>query len=311
MKIYEYTPGKRVGIGAAVIALGLFDGVHKGHRSLLMTAKRAAMERGLTFAVFTFPAESGFKGDGSLYPTSEKLRLLEALGVEAVIMAEFGSVSKVSAEDFVNHSLIEDMNCSVAVAGYDFRFGKGALGDAALLSEILSSRERECIVEAEHRINGEKISTSKIKELLRRGDPMGACEFLGYPYFLGGEVEHGRGMGTTLGFPTVNTNIGEGSAYLKRGVYRTVTEISGMRYNSITNVGICPTFPSRPLHAETYIIDYSGDLYGKEIRIFFIDYMREEKAFSSEKELIMQINIDKNRAIKENGEIKWQEIGLS
>lgn len=311
MKIYEYKPGTRVGIGASVIALGFFDGVHKGHRSLLMTAKRAACERGLTFAVFTFPAENGFKGGGALYPTSEKLALLDSLGVEAVIMAEFGSVSKVSAEDFVNHSLIEDMNCSVAVAGYDFRFGKGALGNTTLLSEILSSRERECIVEDEHRINGEKISTSKIKELLRLGNPMEACEFLGYPYYLRGTVEHGRGVGTALGFPTLNTNIDADSAYLKRGVYRTVTEISGVRYNSITNVGVCPTFKTRPLHAETYIIDYSGDLYGKEIRIFFIDYMREEKAFSSEKELIMQINVDKNRAIKENGEIKWQEIGLS
>ena len=310
MEIYEYTPGKSVGIGPSVIALGFFDGVHLGHRSLLKTAKTAAEKRGLTFAVFTFPAEDGFKG-GAIYSTKEKLTLFESLGVEAVIMTRFNSVSAISAEDFVLHSLIEDMSCRVAVAGYDYRFGKGASGNAAVLSEILSLRGRECIVEDEHKINGEKISTTKIKELLSMGNVSEACEFLGAPYRICSTVEHGNGVGASLGFPTVNTEIPPQSFFLKRGVYRTVAEIRGVCYNSVTNVGTCPTFQERQLHAETYITDYSGNLYGEQIRIFFLGYLREEKAFSSEKELIMQINVDKNRAIKENGDLKWQEIGLS
>ncbi len=307
MKIYEYTPGKKVGIGPALIALGFFDGVHIGHRSLLLTAREAAKQKNLTFTVFTFPAENALKGSGALYSTKEKLSLLESLGVEAVIMAEFRSVCEISAEDFVKNSLIEDMSCAVAVAGYDFRFGRGATGNAAMLSQILFDCGRECIIEREHKINGEKISTTKIKDMLNEGDVGGAWEFLGEPYRMTALVLHGMGMGKSLGFPTVNTS----SQHLKKGVYRTVAEIRGVRYNSITNVGTCPTFTERALHAETYIIDYSGDLYGEEIRIFFLGYMRDEMVFPSEKELILQINVDKNRAIKENGDLKWQEIGLS
>ena len=307
MKIYEYTPGTKVGIGQSVIALGFFDGVHLGHRSLLNTAREAAKKRGLTFALFTFPAEDTFKGDGALYSTEETLHILASLGVEAVIMAKFGSVSKLSAEDFVRRSLIEDMNAEAAVAGYDFRFGNGASGNADMLAEILADCGKECIIEEEHRLDGEKISTTKIKELLRLGDAIGAHRYLGAPYRQTAIVERGNGMGASFGFPTVNTK----SEHLAKGVYRTATELDGKIYNSITNVGTCPTFGERALHAETFIIDYSGDLYGKKVRIFFLGYLREEKVFPSEKELIMQINIDKNRAIQENGDLKWQEIGLN
>ena len=305
VKIYEYTPGEKVGIGRSVIALGFFDGVHKGHRCLLESARRLAKDKNYTFAVFTFHAEDGFKGDGALYPNEEKLRLFDSLGVEAVIIAKFASVSGISADEFVKRALIVDMECRTAVAGYDFRFGKGALGDAELLTNILRDSGRECIIESEHKIKGEKISTTKIKELLSLGKVDEAREFLGAPFRLTARVEHGLGKGVSLGFPTVNTP----TAHLKKGVYRTATEISGALYNSITNIGTCPTISERALHAETYIIDYSGDLYGKEIRIFFLGYLREEKRFSSPEELIMQINVDKNRAIKENGDLKWQEIG--
>ena len=305
MKIYEYTPGNKVGIGHAVIALGFFDGVHNGHRRLLGSARQLANERGIPLAVFTFHADDGFKGDGTLYPSEEKLRILDSLGVDAVIVAKFTSVSGIPADEFVTSSLIGDMECAAAVAGFDFRFGSGAKGDAALLLKILGDHGRECIIESEHKINGEKISTTKIKELLSLGNVEEAHKFLGAPFRLQAKVEHGLGKGTSLGFPTVNTP----TSHLKRGVYRTATEISGVLYNSITNVGTCPTISERTLHAETYIIDYSGDLYGKEIRIFFLGYLREEKRFSSPEELIMQINVDKNRAIKENGDLKWQEIG--
>ena len=138
-------------------------------------------------------------------------------------------------------------------------------------------------------------------------DVKAAREFLGMPYRIRAFVEHGNGVGKSLGFPTLNTP----ARHLKNGVYRTATEIDGRLYPSLTNVGVCPTFEARTVHAETYIIDFSGDLYGKSVRIFFLDYLREEKAFSNEKELILQINVDKNRVISENGDMTWQEIGLS
>ncbi len=311
MKIYEYTPGAKLNISSCALALGFFDGVHEGHRRLLQTTKKLAGEKGLLFAVFTFVSENSFKGSEILYSTKEKLELLEAFGVEAVIISHFSSIMETSAEDFVKKSLISDMRCELAVAGYDFKFGKGARGNATLLSDIMQSNKKGCVIESEQRINGEKISTTKIKELLLGGEVESAREFLGVPYFIRGEVKRGNGVGHTLGFPTVNTDFENGKTPLARGVYRTAVDVDGKLYTGITNVGLCPTFKSRALHAETFIIDFEGDLYGKNIRIFFLDFLREEKQFNSPEELILQINVDKNRAIKENGELSWQEIGLN
>lgn len=311
MKIYEYTPNKKLDIPECALALGFFDGVHAGHRKLLETTRTLAKERGLIFAVFTFLSENGFKSKERLYSTGEKLSLLEDIGAEAVIISDFSGISEISAEDFINGSLISDMNARVAVAGYDFRFGRGALGDSALLANTMKSAGLDCVIEKEQKIGEEKISTTKIKELLASGEVGLARQFLGMPYFIGGEVKRGNGVGHTLGFPTVNTDFEDGKTLLKRGVYRTAVDVDGTLYSGVTNVGSCPTFEERSLHAETFILDFSGDLYGKTIRIYFLGFLREEKQFSSPKELILQINVDKNRAIKENGELLWQEIGLN
>lgn len=309
MKIYKYTPGKKL-LSQTVVALGLFDGLHIGHRRLLDSARRIAEKRGLNFAVFTFENEGKIKG-GSLYTTEQKLALLHGAGIPAAVVANFSDVSHISAEDFVKDSLLSDMDCRVAVTGRDFRFGKGALGDTALLSEILTRAGAEFIAEDEHSINGEKISTGKIKTLVAEGKVGEARELLSLPYFITCSAEHGTGVGRGLGFPTVNSSFNAGITAPARGVYRTAAEISGRLYHAVTNVGTCPTFAERPLHAETHIIGYSGDLYGKSIRVFFLGYLRDEIKFKNEKELILQINVDKNRTIKENGELKWQEIGLS
>lgn len=311
MKIYNYIPGKAIPEAATAIALGFFDGVHAAHRRLLDRARRLAKEMALTFAVFTFPSENGFKGGRPLYSTEEKLALLEKAGVEAVIIADFSEVSEIDAEDFIENSLIADMSCRAAVAGYDFRFGRGAAGDAGLLLKKLSESGAVCEIENEYRIDGEKVSTTRIKEFLALGNADKAREFLGSPYFITADVTKGNGVGKKLGFPTVNTAFKENTTPLAHGVYRTAIDISGRLYSGITNVGICPTFEAREPHAETFILDFSGDLYGQKIRIFFLEYLREEKKFDNPKDLILQINIDKNRVIQENGELLWQEIGQS
>ena len=310
MKIYNYTPGVSIKEETAV-ALGYFDGVHEGHRRLLARAKQAAEKKGLVFCVFTFMSESGIKENSPIYTNEEKLSLLESLGVEAVVVARFSEISTYSSEDFVKNCLYKDMGCRVAVAGFDFRYGKGRAGDASSLKAQLETLGAECIVEPEHTINGEKISSTKIKELLVAGEVDEARRYLGYPYHFSCEVERGRGVGKNLGFPTVNTKIDKNRIAPKRGVYRAAVEISGKLYTGITNIGTCPTFAERELHAETYIVGYSGDLYGKTVRIFLLGYLRDEQKFETPEQLIMQINIDKNRAINENGELTWQEIGRS
>ena len=308
MKIYRYTPGVSLGEKTAV-ALGFFDGVHEGHRRLLATAKAAAEKNRLLFTVFTFESKSGFKGNAVIYPTEEKLALFESLGVEAVVISDFSEIANICAQRFVKDCLFRDMGCRVAVAGFDFCYGKGRGGNAKTLSESLAELGAECIIESEHRIDGEKISTTKIKELLASGQVKEARRYLGFPYHITCEVERGRGVGRRLGFPTVNSKIDTNITPLRRGVYRTAVEIEGKLYTGVTNIGTCPTFPEREIHAETYIVNYSGDLYGEKIRILFLGYLREEKRFGSPDELIMQINVDKIRALEENGDLTWQAIG--
>lgn len=311
MKIYKYTPYNPIESKNTAIALGFFDGVHLAHRDLLKKTKAIAEKENLVFAVFTFPSEDNFKGEEKLYSTEEKLSLMEDIGVDAVIWADFKSVSRIPAEKFVKSSLIGDMHCQAAVAGYDFRFGKDALGNADLLASLFLSQGAKCLIEEEQKIGNEKISTTKIKSLLREGNAEDARRFLGVPYFIKTKVTHGLGLGNKLGFPTVNSNFASFTPPLKKGVYRTAVDISGKLYSGITNVGICPTFGKRELHAETFIIDYSGDLYGTDIRIFFLGYIRDEKQFNSENELILQIKVDKNETINKNGELTWQAIGLN
>ncbi len=312
MDIYKYSRGKEIPHGGAVIALGIFDGVHIGHRSLLRRAKALADRLGMPFSVFTFPSENNrFKNTSPIYSTEDKLRLIESLGADSVVIADISEVANMSAEEFIYDSLIRDMRCRGAVAGYDFRFGKDRGGDAELLNRLLTSAGALCEIEDEVSYAGEKVSSTRIRNLLLAGDAEEAARLLGTPYFVTSTVKHGRGVGRELGFPTVNADFSALVPPLKNGVYRCVSVVDGVRYNSVTNVGVCPTFDLTESHIETHLIDFSGDLYGKNIRTFFLGYLRDEVRFKSEKELIMQIKVDKNNTIKKNGELKWQEIGLS
>ena len=149
------------------------------------------------------------------------------------------------------------------------------------------------------KIGERRVSTTYIKELLREGAIKEANECLGSPYFIISEVETGRGVGRTLGFPTINTPIKKLSPRLRPGVYITEATIGSTTYPAISNVGVCPTFSPRDEHIETYILDFDGDLYGREVKIFFHSFLRDEIKFSSENELIMQIKVDINRAKEE------------
>lgn len=309
MEIYEYKPGVQIDTGKCVVALGLFDGVHKAHRELLAKAREAAKSNGLIFAVFTFRAETAKLKGGIIYSTEQKLDILSSLGTEAVILADFDTVSGIEATDFIKNCLIGDMHCHIAAVGYDFRFGKGALGDTELLSAVMRENGKKIIIEEKQTWRDEKISSTKIKALIGEGNIEDANSLLSTPYFITATVTHGDGRGQKLGFPTVNTDFLAHSIIPRHGVYRTAVDIDGKLYSGITNVGVCPTFGERSAHAETFIIDFDGDLYEQKIRIFYLGFLRDEIKFSSENELIMQINVDKNRAIKENGDLTWQVIG--
>jgi riboflavin kinase/FMN adenylyltransferase len=312
MDVIEYKYGDAPSLGASVMALGFFDGVHIGHRRLLSKAKNEAERASLPLTVFTFKDNRDIKKNATrIYDEGAKLELMRRLGVDTVILADFPTLSGISAEEFVKNVLVGTLGARVAVAGYNFRFGKGALGDAALLSKLAEECGIDAVICDEVRYEGHAVSSTVIRKLLSDKKIPEANALLGSPYFISGRVMHGNGVGRGLGFPTVNTNIPTSSTVLPSGVYRTAVPYNGRIYSALTNVGVCPTFEARPIHAETFILDFEGDLYGEELSIYFLDFLREETAFPSVESLKMQILVDKNKVITENGDITWQELGLS
>lgn len=307
---YEFNQDVKLS-GGCVMALGFFDGVHIAHRELIVTARRQADEMELKLGVFTFPSESSIKSTQKrMYDTKTRLGLLQDIGVDFAVVCDFDEVASLSPEEFVKRVLIDRLDCRVAVVGYNFRFGRGATGDAKMLKNLVESHGRECIIRPEYKCDGRTVSASLIRTLVENGRIEEANHLLGTPYRISGVVSHGRGEGKGLGFPTVNTAIDERYIVPKRGVYRTAVKINGEIYTGITNIGTCPTFGAREVHLETYIIDFEGDIYGENTDIYLLGYLRDEMTFNTPEELKMQINIDKNTAIIENGEIKWQELGL-
>ena len=311
MVIYEYPSGEKLNISECVLALGFFDGVHTAHRDLIREAARIANERGLALGIFTFGSGGAIKANTDrLYDDGEKAEIFCQLGADFTVYADFNSISHFSAEEFVNKILVDDLNCRVCVAGFNFRFGKGAKGDSKLLCQLMESKGGEAAICDEITADGTTLSATMIRSLITSGRIEEANKHLGAPYYIKGRVLHGRSDGRRIGFPTVNMVIDEGKIVPRFGVYRTAVVMDGKVYNGVSNVGVCPTFGGNETRLETHIIDFDGDLYGRTLRIYLMGYLRDEKKFESIDALIKQIDYDKNRAIKENGEIKWQELGL-
>lgn len=309
MQTINYVPGTVCAPADAVIALGFFDGVHLGHRALLALAAEKAGSLGLPLGVFTFPAEDvGMKKSAlRLYDTPYKLSLLESLGVDYVYMCELSSVADISAEDFVHQCLATELRAAVTVCGFNFRFGHGAEGDCDALARCMQALGRESITLPPMYHEGEILSSGAVRLHLREGEVALAAKMLGAPYTLPGTVEGGDGRGKTLGFPTVNIPLAENRLVLRSGVYATATKTKDGCFPSVTNVGTCPTFGERHIHAETHLCDFSGNLYGQTVEIKFLKRLRDEKTFPSGEMLIKQINVDKNEAMEVYK--AWQEAG--
>lgn len=309
MQIINYMPGKTVAATKTVLALGFFDGVHLGHRALIALAAEKAKALGLPLGVFTFPAEDPMIKSGALrlYDTSRKLSLLASLGIDCVFMCELSTVAAISAEDFVHSCLVRDMRAAVTVCGFNYRFGHGAKGDCVMLENAMRALGRESVTLPPMYHEGVLLSSTAVREHLLRGEVALAERMLGAPYALLGKVESGDGRGKTLGFPTVNIPLEEHRLILPCGVYATVTKTKTGEFPSVTNVGTCPTFGERHIHAETHLCEFSGDLYGQDIEIGFLKRLRGEMIFSSKETLIKQINVDKNDAMEVYR--AWQEAG--
>lgn len=289
---FDFYKGSKTEI---ILALGFFDSVHLGHLKLIETTKNLAKKYSAYDCVFTFKNDylSDFKGlKGVVNTYEERLEKLEKLSVKSVIFSVFTKeLSRVSASDFL--MLIKNnFNIKAIVCGCDYRFGFGGEGNVALLKEFCNKNEIELVVVEDVYYESEKVSTTLVKKLLLSGDVKTANMLLTYPYEICGEVIKDRQVGRKLGFPTANVLIDKQKAPLKVGVYKTYVIIDGKKYNCITNYGSRPTYSLDSVLIETYIDGFSGDLYGKEITVYFTDYIRDCIKFDSEKQLIEQLKSD-------------------
>ena len=307
-----FSENTKLSDSGCVCALGFFDGVHVAHRALISEAKKEAVRLSIPLVIFTFFSQSSLKsGQKRLFTDEEKFTELEGLGADMVTVFNFDLIKNLSKDEFIEDILVQKLNTHTAVSGFNFRFGKGASGNAEYLEKRLAALNRRGIIIPEYKGGDGAVSSTAIKALLSENKLMESAFLLGKPYFIDGAVKHGLGLGKNLGFPTVNMDIPNEKFSLPNGVYYTVLELSGKLFEGLTNVGTCPTFEEREIHTETFILNFEGNVYDESIRLYFIEHLRGEIKFSSAEELIMQINVDKKRALELKKEIQWQEIGLN
>lgn len=276
-----------------VLLLGFFDCLHKGHIKLIDKAKKTRDVKRCKIALFTFE-NFDFSKDGEVLLFDERIEKAERFGIDEIIVASFDETFKnTSPKDFFNR-LISSLNIAAVVCGFDYTFGKNAEGNPELLKTLCAERGVELDIVPKTQSNGRKISTTLIKNLLSQGKIKEANELLGEEYSLRGSVVHGRQVGRTIGFPTVNINVPKGKFRIKSGVYKTHAIIDGVRYDAITNYGARPTFGLEEVLTETYLKGFDGNLYGKTITIVFDDYIRDIVKFYDVEELKIQLEKDKN-----------------
>lgn len=298
MKLIRLMPGMTAARREkAVTALGFFDGVHLGHRQLLDTTVREARRRGIAPAVFTFSDDvrSVKPGVGRLTDFESKLALIEQAGIELVYAADFPSLSGFSPEAFVRDVLIASVGTELAVCGFNFRFGKGAAGDAERLTALMRECGRDAAVIPPAYLGDRVISSSAIRVAVESGDTELAAAMLGRPFSLTAPVLRGRGFGHTAGVPTINQVFCTSGIVPKSGVYASRVRLEGGRIvRGVSNVGVCPTFfgEAGDLRCETHLIDYSEDLYGTTLTVEFCKYLRPERKFDSVEALYGQIRRD-------------------
>ena len=296
MKVIRIQPGcPPPDPGRTVAALGFFDGVHIGHRRLLDRAAEIAASRSLIPSVFTFSDDAlSFKPDAArLTDFSEKVELFRLAGIERVYAADFPDLSGLSPERFVSEILVGQLNVSVAVCGFNFRFGAGAAGDSDALVRLMRLAGGDAEVIDPTVLDGTVVSSSAIRAALSEGDVALAEQMLGRPFSLSGRVEHGRGYGHTEGIPTVNLPVAPHLAVPRRGVYRSRAVIDGAGYPAVSNVGTRPTFGGTGVNCESYLLDYHGsDLYGRAVRVELLGFLRDERKFDTPEDLYRQIALD-------------------
>lgn len=280
-----------------ILALGFFDGVHLGHGALLRACREMADRLGAHAGVVTFSDHPDTLVSGSspelICGRQDKISLMKTLyGMETVIFLPFDRRMMTMPWQEFFHLLRRRHHAVGLVCGEDFRFGDRGAGSAALLRQICRENGMECAVIPRQRLEGTVISSTYIRELLKRGEMERACRFLGHPHLLSGCVVRGQRIGRTIGIPTANLIPPEGLVMLRFGVYACKAFFDGILHPAVVNIGTRPTVHGEGVTVEAWIPDYFGDLYDREITLCFYRFLRPEKKFDSLAEL--QAEIEKN-----------------
>lgn len=272
-----------------VVALGFFDGVHVGHGALLSLCVQRAEELGAVPAAFTFDAHPSTLVTGRATPLlstpADRAGLMRrCYGIQDVAVAHYDEAMMTTPwRAFVTEYLVKDLGAVHLVAGHDFHFGYKGEGDPQRLKELCAELGLGCDIVPKVELEGKTVSSTYIRSLVAEGDMARAVEYLGHPHVLTATVQHGKRLGSKLGFPTVNLPFPEGVLVPAHGVYvtRAVLE-NGESYPAVTNVGVRPTVADGETpNAEGWLLDFDGDLYGQQVRMEFYDYLRPERKFDS------------------------------
>ena len=279
------------------VALGVFDGVHIGHRAVL---KEAANSGELEPWVFTFAEESiskAKKGAVRLEPPCVKFNIMKKCGIAHVYAPDFSEVQRLSGEEFVRQVLVEHLRCRKVVCGTDFRFGERAACGAEDMRRFCAEFGMECAVIDKLYDGGEAISSTRIRAAAADGDMKTVRRLCGYPFCIENTVVGGKHLGREYNLPTINQGFDEGYVIPKYGVYVSAACVDGKFYPAVTNVGVKPTVSdANAPGAETNLIGFSGNLYGKKVFVFLLEFVRPEMKFQNREELFARIAFDRDNA---------------
>lgn len=282
------------------VALGRFDGLHRGHKAVIESAKNGLKP---IFSVLTFSySQHDFEDlnlSEGIMTDCQKARAIESLGADVLFLLPFSHFRHLSPEAFIKDILANSLKAELVCCGYDFRFGKNAAGTPEDLERLCTRYGIEVKVVPAVCDDGSPISSTRIRRHIENGDINEASRLLGHRYCLDFTVEKGSGRGTAMGTPTINQSLPENFVLPKTGVYASCVKIEDRRFCGVTNIGVKPTVSEEGrVNAETFIKCFSGDLYGKRVRVELYDYLRSEKKFDSIDELRRQILCDSKAAVE-------------
>ena len=285
------------GLKSPVLAIGNFDGIHLGHQALLKKTTELSLATGGDSVAFTFDPHpvkvlAPEKYLPLITPTEKKIKIMEELGISAVICAEFNlDFANLHPRSFIKIILVDTIEARDIVVGFNYAFGKGKQGGIEFLRSMGEEYGFRLHVVDPVKIGGVVVSSSKVREAIWAGNVKLASTLLGRPYDMEGVVVPGKKRGKILGFPTANIET-NGELFPKSGVYAAILVLKGERYNAVANVGKHPTFPDDPFTVEAHIFDFNSDIYGEKVDLLFIEKIRDNVAFPTPEALVVQISQD-------------------